>query len=233
MKRFVVWDFDGTLAERSGMWSGTLVALAAEAGFETTREVIRPFLVEGYPWHRPEVVRPAGEPAEAWWGRLEPGFVRAFVEGAGMPAERARELARRVRGMYTDLRYWRVFGDVVPCLRELAAGGWEQVILSNHVPELEQLVQGLGIGGHFRGIYSSAVTGIEKPNVEAFRRVQKDAGEGAELVMVGDNWEADICGAAAAGMRGILVRKEHAEAKEYCADLEGVAERVRAGGGRT
>ena len=42
--------------------------------------------------------------------------------------------------------------------------GWRQAIVSNHCPELETLVDGLGIGAFFDKVYSSTCTGYEKPH---------------------------------------------------------------------
>lgn len=37
--------------------------------------------------------------------------------------------------------------------------------------------------------------------------------------MIGDNWAADILGAAAVNIPAILVRSEHPEARYQCADV--------------
>jgi putative hydrolase of the HAD superfamily len=215
----IIWDFDGTLVERDGMWSGALVEVASREGIHTTREAIRPFLQSGFPWHTPEFVRARDEPADQWWERLEAVFCRAFAVGVGLPRHQALKLACQVRGVYTDARRWRVFPDVELCLTTLSSSGWQHVILSNHVPELERLVVALGLGKHFKAIFSSATTGVEKPNAQAFQLVREMLGDGVQFRMVGDSWQADICGAARSGIEGCLVRTSHPEAKLFCADL--------------
>lgn len=219
MAKYVIWDFDGTLAEREGMWTGTLIEAAALESVSVTREAIRPFLQSGFPWHTPQTIRPRGESADAWWDRLDLVFVRALTHGAGIDQPKAATIARHIRVLYTEPRRWRVYEDVLPCLAELSNHGCQHVILSNHVPELEQLVTALGLRPHFAAVFSSAQTGIEKPNIEAFRLVQAMAGPKAKLWMVGDSWQADVCGATGAGIRGILVRKSHTDAKLCCPDL--------------
>ena len=217
--RFLLWDFDGTLAQRDGDWSGALVETAAANGITATRDAIRPFLRSGFPWHTPEVIREGSESPQVWWGRLEPVFGRAFEEGAGLLAEKASVLAGQVRETYLDRQRWRVFDDVLPCLGILSARGWRHIILSNHVPELEELVDALGLKEHFLQVFSSAMTGVEKPNPKAFGRVMEFVGKDTELWMVGDSWVADVCGAEQSGIRSVLLRKSHADARRHCLTL--------------
>lgn len=55
MPRLLIWDFDGTLAHRDGMWSGAMVEVLDrhEPGHGITREDVRPHLRMGFPWHNP------------------------------------------------------------------------------------------------------------------------------------------------------------------------------------
>ena len=71
-----------------------------------------------------------------------------------------------------------VFDDVVPALRRAAASGWRNLIVSNHVPELESLVSDLGLTPLFESMVCSGVVGYEKPHPllfeEALRRTGTD-----------------------------------------------------------
>jgi putative hydrolase of the HAD superfamily len=80
------------------------------------------------------------------------------------------------------------------------------VILSNHVPELEGIVEALGLSNVIDAVVNSARTGYEKPHPEAYAAGRAAAGDPDELWMVGDNHVADVAGAEAAGIRAILVR---------------------------
>ena len=66
------------------------------------------------------------------------------------------------------------------------------------VPELRSL--GL-LDGVFDGIFLSSDFGMKKPAAAFFRAALKQAGlSAAEVLMVGNDPAADICGAASAGM---------------------------------
>lgn len=207
--KYLLWDFDGTLAHRPGQWTDTVMAIlrAENLAQGVDREAVRPFMNSGFPWHAPEVVRPADQSMDAWWQQLEPVFARAFRQVGRVGHDRATELARQVRATYLDAAAWVVFDDVAPTLTQLSALGWRHVVLSNHVPELPDLVSTLGLRRHFDAIYTSALTGVEKPHPEAFRRVVSTLPSGATVVMVGDSLEADVDGAEAAGLPAILVRR--------------------------
>src|SRR3954462_5037848 len=100
--RCLLWDFDGTLAQRDGDWSGALVETAAAIGVITSRDALRPFLQCGFPWHNAEVIRDCAESSAAWWGRLEPVFSMAFKEGAGLSEKEANALAGQVKETYLN-----------------------------------------------------------------------------------------------------------------------------------
>ena len=135
--KYILWDFDGTLAYREGKWAGALLEVVRREHpkRQISASELRPHLLSGFPWHTPERVRPPEQPADVWWAQLEPVFASAFVKGAGFPQDEARRLARLVREVYVDPKYWRVFDDTVECLERLRTEGWKHVILSNHVPD--------------------------------------------------------------------------------------------------
>jgi putative hydrolase of the HAD superfamily len=224
--KYVLWDFDGTLAHRPGQWTDTVMSVlrAAASAEGVDRETVRPVMNAGFPWHAPDIIRVANQPADEWWRQLEPMLARAFRSVGRVSDDRATELARQVRGTYLDPAAWVVYDDVVPTLTRLSTLGWRHVIHSNHVPELPQLVSALGLDGHFEAIHTSARTGVEKPNPEAFRRVVATLPAAATIWMVGDNLDADVRGAAAAGLPAILVRKGSEASVHQCTHLSGVVD---------
>jgi putative hydrolase of the HAD superfamily len=163
------------------------------------------------PEHR---VMVAGEVLAAALGRL------------GVAPADAAAAAARVRSHYIDPASWRLFPDTVPTLVALSDRGWRHVLLSNHVPELPEIVTGLGLGGHLSVIVNSAVTGYEKPHPEAFRLALERASWPTSAWMIGDNPVADVAGAVSAGLRAILVRTVPADGSRHVPDLAGVIDLV-------
>jgi len=226
--KVILWDFDGTLAYRDGMWSATLLEVLRSAIPETpvSREAIRPFLQTGFPWHSPSVAHTDIRSPDEWWAKLLPVSERAFV-GVGVEGTRARELAQRVRARFCDKAAWHLYDDVLPALARLAELGWSHHILSNHVPELADMVRALGLAETIKAVHCSAVTGYEKPHREAFRRATEGLPSDATVWMVGDNADVDVLGAEACGIRAILVRKPDPRATRYSEGLSGITELLR------
>lgn len=202
----VLWDFDGTLAYRDGRWRGCLVDALTEVapGHGVTRADLAPGLRDGFPWHRPETGHPDLNTPDAWWDALHPLFVKAYV-GAGVAAEPAALAALGVRAHYIDATRWTVFPDTVAALAELTAAGWLHVVVSNHVRELDDLLRDLGLAGHVATVVNSSLIGWEKPHRRIFETALDLAGRPERVWMVGDNPVADIAGARALGIPGILV----------------------------
>ncbi len=223
--RLVIWDFDGTLAHRRGETGWSLLleeALdAEEPGHAHSAEAFRPYLRDGFPWHTPDVAHPELCDAEAWWASVRPVLARAY-EAVGFTPARALELAAAAQRLYVEPAGWTLFDDTMPTLERLAADGWEHAILSNHVPELRQIVGGLGLDRYVVALSCSAETGYEKPHPRAYEelleRLQPD-----EAWMIGDNVVADVLGAEALGIPAVLVRRPDPRAARYADTLDAVA----------
>jgi putative hydrolase of the HAD superfamily len=146
---------------------------------------------------------------------------RAY-EAAGYAPARALELAGAVHRLYVDPGVgWALFEDTLPALERLSQAGWTHAILSNHVPELRQLVTGLGLDDAVAFVSCSAETGYEKPHERAFASVL-DRLRPEEAWMVGDNVVADVLGAEAVGIPAVLVRRPDPRAARYADSLAGV-----------
>jgi putative hydrolase of the HAD superfamily len=230
MANYLIWDFDDTLGYRAdGKWTASLVKVLQieRPDFPVEVEAIRPHMQSGFPWHTPEVPHTHITSADAWWESLHPLFAKTF-RSIGFPSHEADRLARKVRHVYADPSAWRLFDDTQPALRELSDAGWSHWMLSNHVPELPLILSHLGLLDEFAAVVNSADTGYEKPYPEAFKRLLAALSEPDAVWMIGDDYEADIAGAQAMGIPGILVRNTHPRAEHCCHDLPGVIALLRA-----
>jgi putative hydrolase of the HAD superfamily len=223
--KYILWDFDGTLASRDGMWGGTLLEIleTEEPGLCATRDDLRPHLQSGFPWHTPETPHSHISDAEAWWTMLLPVFEHA-LSSLGLSAVRAADLAARVPAQFCCRDKWKLCDYPFPALNFLSERGWSHVSLSNHVPELPSIVSGLGLAAFFEEVHTSAVTGYEKPHPDAFRVALRSLPDSSRVWMVGDNPIADVKGAEQVGIQAILVRRTDERAKRQCDGLVEAAE---------
>jgi putative hydrolase of the HAD superfamily len=80
----------------------------------------------------------------------------------------------------------------------------------------------MGLDGVIDQVFTSALTGYEKPNPEAFR-IALGGADPEACFMVGDNPVADVLGAEQVGIRGILVRGEASSGRPSAPDLMAAA----------
>ena len=105
----------------------------------------------------------------------------------------------------------RVFDDVHPVLSRLRAAGIRLGLISNiwlSGPIVREHLHMLGLAGYFDSVVLSSEVGRIKPHPELFlRSLQELQVSPAQALYVGDNPHADVAGAAAVGMRAILLRR--------------------------
>lgn len=190
-------------------------------GHGVTPTDLRRFTKNRYPWSTPEIAHPHLASATEWWAELEAVFRYAF-SGVGY-APSAAALASRAGRYYADGSRWGLFDDTVPVLRQLNELGWQHVVFSNNIPELETNLGSLGLDGLIETVVCSAAIGYEKPHPEAYRCALRSAGHPATRWMVGDNFDADVVGAERAGIPAILVRGENPRARRTARDLNEAA----------
>lgn len=101
--------------------------------------------------------------------------------------------------------------DAIPLLDSLRDRGIRVGLCSNAPYRVESLhgqLAFLGVESHLDAVTFSAEVGWRKPSPRIFEAAMRALGTRPErTVMVGDSEAADIAGAHAAGMRGVLVRR--------------------------
>lgn len=199
-----------------------------ELGHDVEMEQIRPYLRDAFPWHQPNQPHHHLSTPDAWWSHVESILARAF-QGVGFDRYRAKELAQLAHRQFIDPKGYKLYDDTIPTLKRLSSHGWNHVILSNHVPELADIIEGLSLSSYISCCITSASIGYEKPHPEAFRIALTKAGNPKIVWMIGDNPVADVGGAEALGLPAILVRNKASEGvKYYARDLLEAASIVEA-----
>jgi len=228
MRKFLFWDFDGTLGGRmDGLkgkaWSASMWEALVEHNLEqhVNRDDILPRLGQGFPWQEPEKPHLHLNTPELWWAHIE-CIYKQIYEDLGFAENIAVRLSAAARSRYVDLPMWELYPDTLPVLKSLTEQGWTHMIVSNHVPELRTIAAHLGLQTLISDIVNSAEVGYEKPNPEIFHIAMRMAGTPDRVWMIGDNIEADVLGARKAGIPSILVREQDPRAEHQFDDFYGI-----------
>jgi putative hydrolase of the HAD superfamily len=103
---------------------------------------------------------------------------------------------------------WRLFDDAAPTIEELRARGWRLGIASNFDERLVGVCQGHAALAGLELFWSSDI-GYSKPHPQFFTRVAKRLGLAPrEILLVGDDFAADLQGARAAGWQAIHLNRD-------------------------
>ena len=128
--------------------------------------------------------------------------LRRAVGIAGLDHATAR------RAMLGALEF-SAYPDALPALGELRERGLTLVVASNWDCSLPDWLGPTGILELVDGVVTSAEVGAAKPSPRVFERALALASvEPAQALHVGDKLDNDIDGAAAAGVRGVLLQRE-------------------------
>jgi putative hydrolase of the HAD superfamily len=127
-----------------------------------------------------------------------------LLEALGEPG---LDLATARAAMLGAIRFG-AYPDAAPALRELRARGIVLVVASNWDSSLPQVLEQAGLAALVDGVVPSAIAGADKPAAAVFEAALALAGCTAErAVHVGDSPLNDVAGAAAAGIRAVLLER--------------------------
>jgi putative hydrolase of the HAD superfamily len=119
------------------------------------------------------------------------------------------ELFAELWDHFADATHWRLFDDVAQAWRELAARGLVLAVASNFDRRLLGICQSLETLAGCPHVYASSLVGYRKPAAEFYEHVTAALRLPAEsILMVGDDFENDVCGAVRAGWQGLLLSRE-------------------------
>ncbi len=138
---------------------------------------------------------------DAFFARFEQLVLRGC--GHEVDLETAGRIWRQVRAQKYGLA---LFPDVVPGLDALRPLGLKLGVITNLDSTGEQVVKNFGLTGHVDFAVTSRDAGAEKPHAPIFLMALERAGvTAAEAVHVGDQFDSDIEGALAVGIRPVLM----------------------------
>jgi putative hydrolase of the HAD superfamily len=206
----ISFDAGFTLLEPAPSFGGILSKVATNRGYDCDPDMLTPRFFDAHHKHA-KLSRIEGkgmyaceERSKYWWDRIT---IEAY--GSLINSDDAQTLADQCYNELSKGSSWKLYPDVLPVLRELSAGGYRLIVLSNWDRRLPGILKELGIAGFFQSVYYSTSVEFEKPDEPFFRYMLEDLQIPANSVLhIGDNLIDDLEGASRVGMHGMVVKRK-------------------------
>jgi len=215
MIKAVCFDFFNTLAYFDPPRDKTYAHIANELGVDST----------------PEGVAEALPVADAYWRtenfkapirqREQEGKIAVYKEYgirilAGTNATPDQALQMLVKAFSTGFVF-KAFKDALPALKLVKDKKLTAGLISNVGQEIDSYCTDLGFDLYLDFKVTSFEVGYDKPRPEIFHLALARAGAKAdEAVYIGDQYDQDILGARAVGMKAVLIDRNHTSKKYDC-----------------
>lgn len=216
MVKAIFWDSDGTLLYGNESFAESFVISCKEVGCEVDIEEARALMHNICSWYRLEIDHSELD-GEGWWQSLL-GNIASYCKELNLSEEQINRILIIFRNNVINYNY-KAYDNANEVLKEFSNIGFENYIISNNFPELEEVFVRLGLGKYISGYIVSASVGYEKPNKRIFEIAKQRAGNPAICYMIGDNPKADYEGGKKAGMIPILVHNNSPECEFCCEEL--------------
>jgi putative hydrolase of the HAD superfamily len=200
----ILLDALGTLLELEPPWPRLVAELAAR-GVGIEERAAREALVAEMRHYRAHCHVAADQESLA---RLRAECTEVLRDALPQGAARSLEHDELQAALLASLRF-RPYPEVPEVLRELRAACLRTVVVSNWDVSLHAVLATTGLDALLDGVVTSAETGASKPDPAIFYAGLRAAGAGRnEALHVGDDVEADVAGARAAGIAAVLVARK-------------------------
>ena len=135
-------------------------------------------------------------------------YTATIIEHLGGRGGGVIRAAERIYAEWATNHHFEIYDDVAPVLTTLAGRGYILGAISNSHRSLDAFKEHFKLDTLLGTAISSAEHGYMKPHHSIFEAALAHASvDAAEAVMVGDSLRADIEGARAVGMKGVLLRR--------------------------
>jgi putative hydrolase of the HAD superfamily len=205
--RAVTLDMGYTLVNLTGGFDQELIHLGARHGRKITPDDVRTAMRATWEMQSRRDATATWAPSPDVDEAMALEIDRHICRGLGLDDPRVHAEAHAIAWrLFHDPSCFPIFPDVWDTLEALRSTGVTLGIISNWGWHLPDLCAELGLSPYFDFIISSARVGAAKPHPAIFQAALRQARcDPVETLHVGDSLTADVLGAQAAGIAGILL----------------------------
>jgi putative hydrolase of the HAD superfamily len=203
---YIFFDVDDTLIEWTVSWREVFTVAAREVGVEVSRERAWQALENAFgTYYNHYLAQYAASGDELAFWRAYDGRILSDLGVAGPHLPRATE---RVIELLKQPHSMRLYDDVPEALKVLSEHGMRLGIVTGR-PRAEPDLGALGVRDYFHPVIDAFSVGSSKSVGHMFHVAAQVAAEaGLPAWHVGDNYEDDVLGAQAAGLRAVLLDRK-------------------------
>lgn len=213
VRPYVFFDVDDTLVEWTISWAELFARVATEAGVPVTREETAAALNGAFSGLYQECIRrhaAAGDVHEFWLD-----YDGQILASLGVQRD-LRQRTIRLLELFRQPGIVRLYPEVPEALEGLRAAGFKLGVVSGR-PVAASDLERLGVRDYFDPVIDAFHAGSAKSEGRMFMLAAEIAArEGREAWHVGDNYEDDVRGARAAGIRPILIDRRETHLGADC-----------------
>jgi putative hydrolase of the HAD superfamily len=212
--RCVLFDAVGTLIYAHPSVAAVYFQAAHEFGLSLDQSVIRDRFVAAFQAHFTDAHHENWTSSEA----IEKDRWRAVVSEVFRETLRHEVIFDRLWEHFAKLGSWRAFDDVASCLGRLQRRALILGVASNFDARLINICRRLPELHHCKHVFCSSQLGWRKPATSFLRAIERSLNvEPQQILLVGDDLDADYQGALAAGWQAILLdRRGDANVPAIC-----------------
>ena len=219
-KPTLFWDFHGTLTLHLHQWTDCAYELIKDnfPQYNVTMEKVCDELDgQCLPWytHPDRDTRDLLEIEDGWWKSCNAELLKMFMR-CGLKQEEAESIYLKVREYLIAPENNPLYEDTKMVLQTLKDRGYKHYLVSNNYPELDVLMDQLGLTEFFEAQVISGKIGFDKPRREIYEYAMKLAGNPENRFMIGDNLKDDIHGSKACGFKTIFFDLRGNRADDRC-----------------
>ncbi len=210
MSKIILWDFDGTLAfHESGDWEDLFYMLfdKSELNNNLSAKEITQALDKSLPWNNSDYQHPTFYDTESWIVYVSENFRKNLniTENQFIPF---LKLFNNIMDEYLNLSSWHLFSETLMVLQKTNKLGFNNIIISNHIPDIYNFVEYLGLDKNISKIFCSSEIGWEKPNKAFFEFIFKNIKKESIKYFIGNSYSSDYIGALNSDLPFLSVRKK-------------------------
>jgi putative hydrolase of the HAD superfamily len=219
MIRAVFFDWFNTLARYEPAREETASQVLKELGYDIPPDKVRfAISLADKAWFEENTRSPVRARNAEEQQKVYARYQQTVLTGVGVDAVNNPELLRKVLARQQALSagmHFVLFDDVLPALSSLRERRMVLGVLTNLDQDMAPLSRGLGLDNYVDFFVTSGEIGADKPKAPIFQAAMKRARvSAAEAVHIGDQYNVDVLGARAVGIKGLLLDRF-----DYAADI--------------